>query len=192
MGWQLWTAFGIFLGFAYVYPILSGHLADRQCERGSQGCRTHCMETPARLRFHPCRPPCDPDFLLPRVTSMAHEEGSIRESIHLFQETTTYRGYRCQGYVLCPCPTRRREPSHSGKDLLLSVDRVVHDSPSPTRYFGSFHCHVGSTNVWYQHYRLLLEHDLPQVRLHCIPGFVRISRFRGCQLCVRIPSCLYH
>ena len=75
MGWQLWTAFGIFLGFAYVTEYSPVFYANRQCQRCSQGRRSYRMETSARFRIHPCRAPRRLDLLLPRVSSMAHEEG---------------------------------------------------------------------------------------------------------------------
>ena len=161
MGWQLWTAFGIFLGFAYVHSKPSNDQADQQRQRSSQGRRSYRMETPARIRLYPRRSPRRLDLLLPRITSMAHEEGQIPESVQLVQATTTYRSYRRPRYVLRSRTTCCREPNHPGKDLHLPVHRVVHHPPSPTRYLGCFCRHVGSTDVWYQYYRLLLKYHLP-------------------------------
>ena len=75
MGWQLWTAFGIFLGFAYVYPSALCHYTNKQCERSSQGRRTHRLAPPARFSIHSRRSTRHLDLFLPRVTSMAHEKG---------------------------------------------------------------------------------------------------------------------
>ena len=95
MGWQLWTAFGIFLGFAYVHSKPFNDQADDQRQRSSQGCWSYRMATPTRIRIHPRRPTRRLDLLLPRVSSMAHEEGQIPTSIQLVQATATYRSHCC-------------------------------------------------------------------------------------------------
>ena len=61
MSWQLWTAFGIFLGKSWPFQhttrlsLSRTHRIRRECHCSRHG--LHCLEVAARFRIHPC---CSP------------------------------------------------------------------------------------------------------------------------------------
>lgn len=62
--------------------------------------RNH-LATPAGFRIHPRRASCGLDLLLPRISTMVHEERSDAGCMEVYAQDPSHRAASRQGSVLC-------------------------------------------------------------------------------------------
>jgi hypothetical protein len=121
MGWQLWTAFGIFIGTcanAVVKDV--SHFVGYRANADFSGAQDR-MATPARFRFHSRSSPCYRYLLLPRVSSLVHEERTTCGGLDSHEEASIYRTSGRSRPLLRLRPVRRRDEDRPGSQLLYPI-----------------------------------------------------------------------
>lgn len=112
---HFWSSAPVLIIFRYLLRFL------RQCH--CQGHWSHRVATPTGLRLHPLLHSCRWYLVLPRISSLAYEEGQPRQSFPVHDSPACPPHHRCKRLLLFLCDFRRREGCG--------------------RWFRIFHAHVG-------------------------------------------------
>lgn len=109
MSWQMWTAFGIFLGFCAnlaVYVHFPASICYRIDSRQVR-CRSHRLAPTIRISLSARRPSSNRNSFLPRVSALVYKEKKIPQGLQLPAPPPTTQDPSSPRSILHPSPSRR-------------------------------------------------------------------------------------
>lgn len=155
MSWQLWTAFGIFLGCSANLAVggVSKIAWRRMCIVSLSYCCGHrkvneiCPHSPSRFGFHPSNSACSSHSVLPRIATIVREKGAVSRG-HEVTFATTQPPYAGGSRSLChSCSSWDRGRSHRKFNLRQTACTALHNSSSQKSDLGLLRRHDWPTDV---------------------------------------------
>src|SRR3569833_11727 len=150
----MWTAFGIFLGTAFNVAVWNAGSINWRLMLGNYGPpnfppkRVHqASDLETRCAPYPGNTSPPAYLLLPRVSTLVHEEEQIPSSLELHDIIAEQPDQGCAGYLLHQRAAIPRGRTHRPDLVFHPIFSAFYSSQSAPGKLGCFHSHVRGADV---------------------------------------------